>query len=304
MPLSKTEHIANLFSDTVVIVFGIFGNMLVVILILRQKNVLKNNYYFLVLHLAICDLVVLIVYILGSINRQFLEQPFFDFGKFDCLGYDVSYFFQVSGIGMMLMISVLRYRATVHPFKPPISRWKLNVACGLVYIVGFFAGYVPFMPLCLMENWDHETIAYYNYSSGYIIFSFYFCPTTFMAVLYFKIGRTLVNQSKYIKSICSKPAVRRSAPSSSFNILTFFRNRKTFFVCLFTVLCYAIGNIPYTMYFTLHIAEEYRLLAKNPWILYCAVIVRVAGSHSANPLIYGIFDKKLLKFWKLKDLFH
>ena len=122
-----------------------------------------------------------------------------------------------------------------------------------------------------------------------------------MVVVYFKIGRALMKQHKYMKIVCSNPTVRRSAPSSSFNILTFFRNRKTFFVCLFTVLCYAVGNIPYTVYFTLRIAKEYSLLRKNLWIEYCAHIVRVAGSHSANPLIYGILDKKLLKFWKRRD---
>ena len=299
--MGETGYDAYRYSDTAVIVFGILGNILVIISITRQKNVLKNNYYFLVLHLAICDLGVLIIYFLSVINFQLLEEPISYYTKFYCFGGIVSLFFQASGIGMMLMISVLRYRAVLHPLKPAISRRKLKIAYGLVYFAGFFAGYVPFMPLCLLENWDDEKIAYYNYLSGYIIFCFYFCPTTFMAVVYFKIGRTLMDQNKYIKSICSNPAVKRSAPSSSFNILTFFKNRKTFFVCLFTVLCYAVGNIPYTVYFTLHIAKEYSLLRENLWIEYCAHIVRVAGSHSVNPLIYGILDKKLLKFWKRRD---
>ena len=197
------------------------------------------------------------------------------------------------------MISVLRYRATVHPLKPAISRQELKFVCGLMYIVGLIAGYLPIMPLCFfMENWDDGATAYYNFLNGYIIFCFYWFPTTFMTVVYFKIGRTLMNQNKYMRSICSNPAVRQSAPSSSFNIMTFFRSRKTFFVCLFTVLCYAVGNIPMTVYRTLEIAGEYRLLWKNLWIKYCANIVRVAGSHSVNPLTYGILDRKLLKFWK------
>ncbi len=55
----------------VVLVFGILGNILVVISILRQKNVLKSNYYFLVLQLAICDLGALIILLLDAINRHF-----------------------------------------------------------------------------------------------------------------------------------------------------------------------------------------------------------------------------------------
>ena len=37
------------YSNVVVIVFGILGNILVIISILTQKKVLKNNYYFVML---------------------------------------------------------------------------------------------------------------------------------------------------------------------------------------------------------------------------------------------------------------
>jgi hypothetical protein len=119
-----------------------------------------------------------------------------------------------------------------------------------------------------------------------------------MAVVYYKISRELIKQNKHMKSICSNP-VRRNAPGSSFNILKFIRNRRTFCVCLITVLCYAIGNIPMTVCLILDIAEERHLLMKYVWIEYLAKVLRVAGSHSVNPLIYGILDKKLLTFWKL-----
>ena len=165
--MGETGYDAYRHTLAAVVVFGILGNILIIISILRQKNILKNSYYFLVLHLAICDLGVLIIYLLWSINFQLLEQPLFDFTKFYCLGHYVSHFFQVSGIGMMLMISVLRYRATVHPLKPAISRQKLKFVCGLMYIVGLFAGYLPAMPQCFMENWDDGATAYYDYFHGH-----------------------------------------------------------------------------------------------------------------------------------------
>ena len=37
---------------------------------------------------------------------------------------------------MMLILSLLRYRTTAHALKPAISRRKLKVVCGLVYLVG------------------------------------------------------------------------------------------------------------------------------------------------------------------------
>jgi hypothetical protein len=88
---------------------------------------------------------------------------------------------------MMLIISLLRYRATVHPLKPDVSRRKLKVVCGLVYIVGFIAGYGTYLPLCFMQRND-VAIFYYKVLSGYLISCFYFFPTLFMAVVYYKIG--------------------------------------------------------------------------------------------------------------------
>ncbi len=59
---------------------------------------------------------------------------------------------------MMLVISVLRYRATVHPLKPAITRRKLKVVCGLVYVVGLIGGYGPIAPECLLIS--HEFFLY------------------------------------------------------------------------------------------------------------------------------------------------
>ena len=199
---------------------------------------------------------------------------------------------------MMLIISLLRYRATVHLLKPNVSRRKLKVVCGLVYIVGFIAGYATYLPVCFMQLND-VAIVYYKVSSGYFISCFYFIPTLFMAVVYYKIGRELIKQNRYMKNVCSNPG-RRSAPDSkSFNILKFIRNRRTFFVCLIIVLCYAIGNIPTTVYFILKIVEEYRFLMKNSWFIILTDVLTVASSYSVNPLIYGRLDKRLLTFWKL-----
>jgi hypothetical protein len=198
---------------------------------------------------------------------------------------------------MMLIISLLRYRATVHPLKPDVSRRKLKVVCGLVYIVGFIAGYATYLLLCFMQ-WNDVAIVYDKVFYGYLISRFYFSPTIFMAVVYYKISQTVIKQNKHMKSICSN-RVRRNAPSSSFNILKFIRNRRIFLVCLVTVLCYGIGNIPITVCFILTIAEKHHVLMKYVWVLYLANSLRVASSHSVNPLIYGILDKKLLTFWKL-----
>jgi hypothetical protein len=166
--MEKTAYDVYRYSDIVVLAFGILGNILVIVSILRQKIVLKKNYYFLVQHLAICDAGVLIIYLSDRINRDFVEEQLVINSTKYCVFFSIYFLFQVAGIGMMLMISVLRYRATVHPLKPAISRRKLKVACGLVYIVGFIAGYATYLPFCYMQwNDMHAAIVYEKVYIGY-----------------------------------------------------------------------------------------------------------------------------------------
>ena len=152
--MEEIEYDAYRYSYTLVIVFGILGNSLVIMSILRQKkNILKNNYYFLVLHLAICDPAALILYVFGAVEHHWLKEPLpVHSSIIFCHVYGVSEDFQFAGLGMMLIISLLRYRATVHPLKPAISRRKLKVVCSLVYFVVFIVAGGVGLPLCFIKS--------------------------------------------------------------------------------------------------------------------------------------------------------
>ena len=82
--------------------------------------------------------------------------------------------------------------------------------------------------------------------------------------------------------------MRQRAPDSSFNILKYIRNRRTFPVCLSTVLCYGIASIPMSLWYMWFIPGEYHLRMKYVWVASFADVLVVAGSHSINPLIYMV----------------
>ena len=295
--MGKIEVDAFAYSNVVLIVFGILGNILVILSILKQKkNVLKNNYYFLVLHLSICDLVVLIFSLFYAIYIFWLkEQPVNNSSMIICHFYAIDDAFQLTGVGMMLVISLLRYRATLHPLKPAISRRKLKVVCGLLYIVGLIVGAGIPLPPCFIKSMV-VFVAYWKFYRAFATFFFYLGPTIFMVVVYYKIGRSLMKQNKHMKRVCSN-ATRQREPDSSFNILGYIRNRRTFLVCLGTVLCYGIASISVSVMIIWLLVDEYYLM-KYGWVWYFTLTLHAAGSHSLNPLIYGILDKKLLTFWK------
>ena len=287
--MGKTAYNVFRYSFIAVLAVGMPGNILVIISLLRQKILLKNNYYFLVLHLAMCDLGALIIYLLDGIASYWFEESLHNRFFMYCFFFTKTYVFQVAGTVMMLIISVLRYRATVQPLKPAISRRKLKFVCGLVYLFGLVAGYGVFLPECSTPNNPFS-----KFRNACTIF-FLDAPTIFMAVAYYKVGRALMEQKKHMKSVCSNP----SRPNPPFSILKFIQNRRIFLVCLITVLCQGTGNIPLSVHLILVIAEEYHIVTKSIWFIYLANVLRVAGSISANPLIYGILDKKLLTYWKL-----
>jgi hypothetical protein len=100
LAMGKTAYDAFRYSNTVVPVFGILGNIFVLISILKQKCLLKNNYYILVLHLAICDLGVLIIYLREVIVLYSTEESNFLDSIVYCVFGNLFHVFQVAGVGI------------------------------------------------------------------------------------------------------------------------------------------------------------------------------------------------------------
>ena len=67
-------------------------------------------------------------------------------------------------------------------------------------------------------------------------------PIIFMAVVYCKISRALIQQEKYMNRVFSYE-MRRRAPASFISLYPEIYPKLT--NCLSSVLCYAIGNVPY-----------------------------------------------------------
>ncbi len=124
--MGKTTNDVRIYPLLLVLLFSILGNILVIISILRKKSLWGNNYYFLVLQLAICHLGVLIIHLLDRIDIHWFEEELYVPSTLYCVFGDRIYLFQSAGIVIMLIISVRRYRAAVHPSKPAITRRKLN----------------------------------------------------------------------------------------------------------------------------------------------------------------------------------
>ena len=286
--MGETEDDVYKYFSISAVILGILGNTLVIVSIMRQKKLLKNNYYFLVLHLAICDLAYLVGKFVSVLNHDFVTL--FTRSFVYCLVSKIRFAFLDAGIYMMLIISMLRYHSTVHPLRPGFSRRKFKLVSGFGYIFGLIAGYGANLPRCLLKGMEVETF-YANVYYIYVVVCFFSFPTVFMAVVYYKIGRALIKQNKRMKASFQLNAGRSR----------YVGNRRNFLVCLGTVLCYGIGTLPNCVWIIWWIASGQNLPMKNNWLKDFGSVLRVAGSNSVNPLIYGILDKKLVKFWKRRQ---
>ena len=289
----KAIYDACIYPSLSIFVLGILGNILVVISILKQRRLLENNYYFFVLQLAFSDLGCLVVKTCGRFYIQFVETPFSPHNYVTyCFVIPMMFFFQISGIYLMLAISVHRYRTTVHPLKPAVSRQKIKAACGLGYLFAMISGYGVFTMVFFKRL---KIGAYLRALSLHGTFILFFAPTAFMAVVYCKTGRALHKQNKSIKATRSNLAPQGQP---SFKILKYVQNQRAFVVCVTTVLCYGIGNFPTAVWSIWFIAGKSHLTTKYGAVFGVGEILRIAASCAANPLIYGILDKKLRTFWK------
>ena len=279
--MGKTSYGYLTYALESVIIFGILGNILVIISIERQKQLLKKNYYFAVLHVAVCDIAALITQLLLFIGRH-LGIENYRGCSIPCVIISFYQHFHYSGIAMMLMVSVLRYRATVHPLKSAISRAKLIKVCYVVYVVGLTTGLGLTVPQCFDINISVKYLI-----DGFDLFVA-FVPVIFMIVCYCKIGLALVKQNRQMKRMGSVAVGNRHN-----------RDRRIFHVCLCTVVCFAVARLLWTVILVWAIADEYSYLHNETWVLiFVGNFLLIAGTHSANPLIYGILDKTMFAFLK------
>ena len=200
----------------------------------KHKILLRKIFYFLVLHLAICDAFTLL-----SIFFLHLKIVTFLSNCINILGICLL-IFQTSGVTMMLIISVLRFRAVVHPLNPSFSRRKIKIICGLACIIGL----VTAVLLTNLECMKFPPRRYYIYEWLPFFACFYIFPIIFMTVTYSIIARALIKQRKALRAFSNATPSHFQCSSNS-SSQRYTRGLKTFFVCAITVLCFSVGHIYY-----------------------------------------------------------
>ena len=269
---------------------GTVGNLLVILLIFWNPRLLKNNHYYLVLHLAICDLSIL-VFTSSEINNAFTGRSMINSPALCKLWWPTHTVFYNAGIFFMVLISIVRYQAVLKPLEPAVSRCKVKVLAVLVYVLSTIC-VLPYVLVLqfnyksgCVEMWPMQLLNIF-YTSALSAVQ-YFIPIVLLSIVYWRICIVLAKQNRKMKLLCGPLHQENLSPYQRFRQ---YRNVRTFFASLTVVTCFAVTALPSQIIYILSTSN----VIEFPWYYFWFHVLNSFGVSAVNPFIYGTLDRKLL----------
>lgn len=261
----------------IVILVGICGNSLV-IEVVRRKRSMHSTMNFLLVNLAISDLLTL-VWCLPGTMLSYTDQPNGHVGNFLCKFITTH---TIAGIGMIVsgltltLISVERYKALVTPMETRFRLNRENVVYAILGIWLFATAYV--CPLFIFETYSEEhrgCVTRWPTSSAkanaYWIVLAVIVTSAFvmMFLCYFSIIRGLY----FTNTICSS-----NANAGAENDVTL--KRKIVKMLLIVTIVFVLCFFPYAIATATNIAQSSAFYKISYFLVYC--------SSSLNPITYAL----------------
>ena len=277
-----------------IIIIGILGNSLIIVYFIKtQKNGLKkmSSYHFLIIQLAIADLLVSSCSPLVFLVQEYKVLISDFFCKMNSL---FLFAFPSISCWILVLLSYERDQAIIYPFKPKTKKWKLQIACFIIWVV-FCLAYLKLSLHTELQNGG--CIGTLNVEALiYTIFTFVsdcLVPLTFMAFFYVRMSRNMKSIECFDKNIGNNQIIKRKK-----------RALKTV-LCL--TIAYTLFVVPgrimvLVMDFLLYFEEKlilssFSLTFLTIWKL--VVLQWIMINNLANVFIYFILMKDFRRFLTL-----
>ena len=212
--------VTKIFFYFLILSASTFGNMMVAhIISTTRKMRIPSN--FLILNLAVCDLVTPIISIVFDFVLEENNYIWF-YGRVMCkLLRPAQTYFTCSSSLTLAAISLDRYRQIMHPFKTRLSMKQICILICLVHVFSLVAVSPYVYVLSLRNGSCDENWPEFSYRQAYTLFLFlvqYGLPLCFMVVMYGLAVRALYASSAKMRdnSITSNMSqlVRRESEAS------------------------------------------------------------------------------------------
>ena len=282
-----------------VVTFGCIGNLLVIISLSYKKKLLKkNNYYYLVLHLAFADLACLL-FTVDYIFESFTGKQFAFSTVFCKLWSPLHTTFFIMEGEVMVLISLVRFRAVFYPLRAPLKRWKVNTALALAWVIAISS----IAPLFVFFRYSSELgcpIVYPGQESTLVYMLFlsnveYLIPLVLLSFTYQRMYTKIAKKNKERQLMIASPQMRKNLDKrKTFTSFKQDKNGRIFLVNFAIVFCYFVCVFPLQclsiiMATGINVSKQYYPLSN---------IVYLAGVCSLNPFIYRVLDKRVFVNFK------
>ncbi|KAH9515475.1 hypothetical protein Btru_014588 [Bulinus truncatus] len=271
---------------SVVIIFGFFANLLVVVVILRYKQLHTVTNIF-ISYLAIADVALCVFNLPIQLHYQLSNN--WMFGRLLCYVAFPSFGVPLFSSSLsILMIAVDRYILIVYPFKKRMTNGQAVIIVIVIIIVtvalstplGVYMEYVQFYHPFMREQKTYCTESWPSYTDKQVY-------SVSIFLLQFAIPICLT--SYFYKHICQ---VLHNRPIKKYDTR---RNQRTNRILIAVVLTFTICWLPWNL-FTLT-AEFSHLVVRGRYFLLIDLMLKIFAMSSAciNPFLYGWLNDNFKK---------
>ena len=289
----------------VIEVFGIFGNALTIFVLYGRERRFKTNYYFLVFHLAVCDLVLLTIQAVTNITASIMAYNHISSSQLHfllgVLFLFAGYFANCEAY-LLTSIAILRYRAVVYPFRTPFSRTKMN----FVVLAAYGTPIVVLTPLAYFAS-QGEVVSLIGTKHSLTLFiyecvAFFFYLLAPMVLLGFLYSAMCIALFRHRQLIAQTRSRHDDVVTARFANAKQARNRKLVLSSVVVVTLFAVGLFPYLL---LQLVSNGGIEV-NPLHIYWSGLLYMLCTCAINPLVYGFTDKTLCTAYKqsIRKLFN
>ncbi|XP_006621347.1 octopamine receptor beta-2R-like isoform X2 [Apis dorsata] len=211
-----------------IIVTAVFGNLLVMVSVMRHRKLRIITNYF-VVSLALADMLVAMFAMTFNASVQLTGKWLF--GYFMCdVWNSLDVYFSTSSILHLMCISVDRYWAIVKPLKYPIIMTR-RLAAYMLLACWILPAFISFMPIFMgwyttpensMRRQNHPDLCEFKVNKIYVIFSSsisFWIPCTIMTLTYFAVFKEANRQEKQMHSRMGNVMLLSHRPSKDLNNL-------------------------------------------------------------------------------------
>ncbi|XP_061933471.1 octopamine receptor beta-2R isoform X2 [Apis cerana] len=211
-----------------IIVTAVFGNLLVMVSVMRHRKLRIITNYF-VVSLALADMLVAMFAMTFNASVQLTGKWLF--GYFMCdVWNSLDVYFSTSSILHLMCISVDRYWAIVKPLKYPIIMTR-RLAAYMLLACWILPAFISFMPIFMgwyttpensMHRQNHPELCEFKVNKIYVIFSSsisFWIPCTIMTLTYFAVFKEANRQEKQMHSRMGNVMLLSHRPSKDLNNL-------------------------------------------------------------------------------------